>query len=151
MVTKTVSARHMAAWRSLLVAHAELIDRLGREMEAETGLPLSWYEVLLHLGEAEGRRLRMHVLAESLLLSRSAATRFVDRMEHAGLVERCTCASDRRGTFVAMTEEGLMAFTRAAPVHLRGIEEHFAAHVTDDEATQLIEVMDRLTAAQRAR
>ena len=146
--TEAISTERMAAWRSFLTAHAAIVDRLGKEMEAATGLPLSWYEVLLSLFEADGRRLRMHVLADSLLLSRSAATRFVDRMEGAGLVERVQCPSDRRGTFVSMTDEGLDAFTRAAPLHLRGVEDHFAGHLSRDEAAQLASIMNRLAAAQ---
>jgi DNA-binding MarR family transcriptional regulator len=132
------------AWRSFLVAHAALIDRLGEEMESETELPLTWYEVLLLLNESEGAQLRMHELAESRLLSRSAMTRFIDRMEAAGLVGRVTCDADRRGTFVTMTELGRGRFREAAVVHLRGIEEHFARHVTDAEAEVLAASMRRV-------
>jgi DNA-binding MarR family transcriptional regulator len=113
-------------------------------MESETELPLTWYEVLLLLNESEGAQLRMHELAESRLLSRSAMTRFIDRMEAAGLVGRVTCDADRRGTFVTMTELGRGRFREAAVVHLRGIEEHFARHVTDAEAEVLAASMRRV-------
>ena len=76
----------LEAWRLFLTAHHEVIDTLSRELERETGLPLTWYEVLLYLKQAPDRQLRMHELAESLLLSRSAMTRFVDRIERAGYV-----------------------------------------------------------------
>jgi DNA-binding MarR family transcriptional regulator len=146
MTTRTISEQQMAAWRSFLSTHAALIDCLAKEMEAETGLPLNWYEVLLYLFEADDQRLRMHELANSLLLSRSAATRFVDRMEQAGLVERVQCPSDRRGTFVSMTRRGMDAFHEAAPFHLRGIERHFAAHVSESDAEWLRQIMGRLGA-----
>lgn len=147
MQITAVDQVQLDAWRSFLVAHAALIGRLGEEMEAETGLPLTWYEALLLLNEsAEGQR-RMHELAESRLLSRSAMTRFIDRMEAAGLVHRVTCDADRRGTFVTMTELGRDRFRAAAVVHLRGIEEHFARHVTDAEAAVLATAMRRVVAA----
>lgn len=149
VTTRQLTADQLAAWRAFLTAHAAVVDRLGREMEGEIGLPLSWYEVMLHIYEAEGQRLRMHELADSLLLSRSAATRFVDRMEQAGLLHRVECSSDRRGTFVALTDRGLQLFRAAGPVHLRGIEEHFADHIDGEEAAQLADMMERLTAAQR--
>lgn len=139
-----VDAVHLDAWRSFLTAHAGLLDRLGEEMEAETGLPLPWYEVLLLIYESEGRRLRMHELADSRLLSRSAMTRFVDRMEAAGLVHRETCDDDRRGTFVTATELGKQRFREAGRVHLRGIENHFARYLTDREAATLATTMDRV-------
>jgi len=74
----------LQAWRTLLIVHAEVVDRLAAELRAVHDLPLSWYEVLLYLHESPEGRLRMHELAESLLLSRSSATRFVERMERAG-------------------------------------------------------------------
>ena len=98
------------AWRTFLTTHAAVIDALGKDMESAVGLPLTWYEVLLILKESDDGRLRMRELAESLLLSRSAATRFVDRMEAAGLVSRECCLADGRGTFVAMTDHILDIF-----------------------------------------
>jgi DNA-binding MarR family transcriptional regulator len=144
MQKTAVDAVHLDAWRSFLTAHAGLIDRLGEEMEAETGLPLPWYEVLLLIYESDDRQLRMHELAESRLLSRSAMTRFVDRMEAAGLVHRETCVSDRRGTFVTATDLGKKRFREAGRVHLRGIEEHFARRVAEAEAATLTTMMDRI-------
>ena len=135
------------AWRGFLESYRRLVDVLAAELEGETGLPLDWYEVLLYLDRADGHRLRMHQLAESLLLSRSAATRFVDRMEASGLVERKMCAADRRGTFVAMTQAGATAFRRAAPVHRRGIEVHFTGLLTDDETVTLSRSFERILGA----
>jgi DNA-binding MarR family transcriptional regulator len=135
----------MRAWRGFLTAASTVVDRLGREMEEETGLPLTWYEVLLYLREAEGGRLRMHELAESLLLSRSAVTRFVDRMEEGGLVRRTDCRDDRRGTFVEATPLGIERFMSAAPVHLRGISEHFAGLIDDGEAAVIASAMERVS------
>ena len=134
----------------MLTAHAELIDRLGKEMETATGLPLNWYEVLLHLTEAPEGRLRMHELADTLLLSRSAASRFVDRMERAGLVARARCEADRRGTYIVLTEAGRRAFAEAAPIHLDGIRRHFADLLDDAEAARLERTMLRLVDAVRS-
>ncbi len=137
----------MEAWRGLLAAHASLVGRLEQELLEEVGIPLTWYEVLLILGSTPDGRLRMHALAERRLLSRSAATRLVDRMERAGLVGRSQSPGDRRGTYVEMTGEGRDVFRRSAPIHRRGIQEHFAAHLDDEEIATLIEVTTRLTSA----
>lgn len=130
-----------------LTAHARVVDRLGRELEDRCGLPLAWYEVLLYLREAPTGRLRMHELADSLLLSRSAATRFVDRMVEAGLVQRTTCESDRRGTFIELTEHGSAEFREAAPVHLAGIARHFTDLLSGDEAEVLAAALERIAVA----
>ena len=138
-------------WRAMLEAHAALVDVLGAEMEDETGLPLNWYEVLLHLSESPTGRLRMHELADSLLLSRSAVTRFVDRMETAGFVARVSCESDRRGLHLVMTDNGADAFQKAARVHLRGIREHFGVHLTPEEAQTIEAAMTRVAGATTRR
>jgi DNA-binding MarR family transcriptional regulator len=137
----------LAAWRRLLTVHAELVDALDKDMREAHDLPLTWYEVLLYLHESETGRLRMSELADTLLLSRSAATRFIDRMERAGLVERHPSPEDRRGTTVAMTAKGRRRFGAAAPFHLAGIRSRFTAHLTADEAKGMVVVFDRVLGA----
>jgi DNA-binding MarR family transcriptional regulator len=141
---------HLAAWRALLETHAAVTELLARELVAERGLPLSRYDVLLNLAEAPGGRLRMQELSESVLLSKSGLSRLVDRMEEAGLVRRERCEDDRRGWFTVLTEQGRSALRRAAPIHLRGIQEHFARHLDGEEARVLATALARVSAAARA-
>ena len=138
--------QRLDAWRAFLRAHAVLTDALDRELQAERDLPLAWYDVLLNLAEADGDRLRMRDLAERVLLSRSGLTRLVDRMATAGLVYRSPDPDDRRGTLACLTDEGLRMLRRAAPVHLRGVQEHFASHISEDEARVLRQAFERVSA-----
>jgi DNA-binding MarR family transcriptional regulator len=137
----------LQVWRLLLQVHARLVDVLGDELEAEVGMPLSWYDVLLNLHEAPGGALRMNDLADAVLLSRSGLTRLVDRLVSAGLVQRQVCASDRRGALAALTPDGLTALRRAAPVHLRGVQARFTSQIGDDELPVVQAVLDRVLAA----
>jgi DNA-binding MarR family transcriptional regulator len=106
--------------------------------------------VLLNLAESPEGRLRMQELSASVLLSKSGLSRVVDRMEENGLVRRERSEDDRRGWFAVLTERGRSTLRRAAPVHLRGIQEHFARHLDDEEARVLTAALDRVTAAARA-
>lgn len=135
----------LAAWRAFLHGHLLLTSTLEREMENATGLPLTWYDVLLNLNEAGGS-LRMQELARAVLLSKSGLTRLVDRMAAAGYVSRQPAAGDRRGLLAVLTDDGRVALRRAAPVHLRGIEEHFGRHLSAEEATTILAVLDRIRA-----
>jgi DNA-binding MarR family transcriptional regulator len=130
-------------WRSFLEAHAAIVQQLEHELHAERELPLSWYDVLVQLHEAGGR-LRMQELATRLLVNKSSLTRTVDRMQEAGLVERETCATDGRGIEAVITREGRDALRRAAPTHLRGVQEHFAQYLTDSDVTALQRVFAKL-------
>lgn len=139
------SSLQLRAWRICLTAFSKVLAQLEVELREEGNLALDWYEVLLLLHENEDG-LRMHELADAQLLSRSAATRLVDRMEAAGLVQRRTAEDDRRGTFVELTAEGLSTLRNTAPIHLRGIQTHFARHLADDEANLVAAVMGRIAA-----
>jgi DNA-binding MarR family transcriptional regulator len=140
----------LRAWRLFLLAHGRLLDVLESDLRAEVGLPLTWYEVLLFLSQAPGGRLRMTDLAASVLVSKSGLTRIVDRMKEAGLIERAMCPSDRRGVFVVITARGKDRLRAAAPVHLKGVQDHFLAHLTAAEAraveSALAKVLESLPA-----
>src|SRR4051794_34253356 len=98
---------HLDAWRSLLNAHAAMIERVEVAL-SDAGLPqLAWYDVLWALHRADGRALRAGELSESVVtISRSGLTRLVDRMVAAELIERSIPQRDRRGVELRITGEG---------------------------------------------
>ena len=140
----TLTARELAVWRTFLRAHASLSRRLEHDLLVEHELPLASYDVLVQLTEAPQRRMRMTDLAERVLLSRSGLTRLVDRMAAEGLVERQSCPSDARGTFTVITEAGLARLRKAAPTHLRGIEEYVSRRFDAAELDVLGALLARL-------
>ncbi len=111
-------------------------------------MPIAFYDVLTHLSEADGGRLRMRDLAHAVLVSRSGLTRLVDRMERAGYVRRERCPDDRRGAFATLTARGRRALRQAEPIHERSVAEHFVRHLRADEAEVLTGALARVTAAQ---
>jgi DNA-binding MarR family transcriptional regulator len=134
---------HLDAWVAFLRAHAQVVRVLDAELRAEAGLPLTWYDVLVQLSEAGGE-VRMSELADRLLLSRSATTRLVDRVERAGLVERCVPSDDARGRIVSLTDDGRATLRSAAVVHLQGVQQHFARHLDAAEADVVARVLERV-------
>jgi DNA-binding MarR family transcriptional regulator len=128
----------------MLAAHADLIGRLDLELEQTQGLPLTSYEVLMRLADAEGERMRMSELADDLFLSRSGITRLVDRLERQGLIERERCADDGRGLFALLTPAGRAKLDLARPAHLAGVRRHFLSHLRPAEQRQLGEIWTRL-------
>ncbi|MHB8463494.1 MAG: MarR family winged helix-turn-helix transcriptional regulator [Acidimicrobiales bacterium] len=141
----------LQAWTDFLRFHAQVTDVLEAELEAEVGMPLTWYDVLIQLWGAPEGRLRMQELAAAVVLSKSGLTRLVDRMERAGLVARRAHPSDRRGTLAEITALGRTRLRAAMPIHTRGIMEHFAAHLTDAQVTALSGAFAALVAATELR
>src|SRR5690242_495033 len=97
----------IGAWRRFLEAHARITRRLDEELQAAHGLSLAEYDALLQIATAPDRRIRMNVLAERVILSRSGITRLVDRLEAQGCVERFACETDARGQEAALTAVGV--------------------------------------------
>jgi DNA-binding MarR family transcriptional regulator len=115
------------AWRAFLTAHAHVTRAISRDL-ADAGLPdLSWYDLLWALYRRPDRRLRVNELAREVVLSPTAMSRFVDRVEAAGYVRRDADPADRRALQVTITPEGVDLLRRMWPVYEAGIERHFAA------------------------
>jgi len=129
----------LAPWRAFVLAQAHVSRRLDEDLRAEHGLSLQEYVALLILAEAPDRRLRMGRLADSLTLSKSGATRLIDRLVDDGFVARLSCPSDLRGAEAALTEAGVNRLRTAAPTHLRGIADYFLSAI----GTSDIEVVER--------
>ncbi len=145
--TRPLDETELRAWRGLLRTHALLVKRLDAELESAHGLPLTSYEVLLHLARAEGCKMRMCDVAESVLLSRSGLTRLVDRLERDGLVERVSCADDARGAYARLTPAGRAKLEAASGTHLDGVREHFLSHFSPSELRVLAEAWERVAGA----
>jgi DNA-binding MarR family transcriptional regulator len=124
----------LSAWRAFLNAHALATKRISRDL-AQAGLPeLTWYDVLWTLYRADERRLRIRELADAVVLSSTGMTRFVDRLEAAGLVRREAVPGDRRGAYAVITKEGIDLLRKMWPIYARGIATYFGPAVEDAAA-----------------
>lgn len=139
-----LDARQLRAWRGMLRVHATMTKALDAQLEAEHGLSLSSYEVLMYLNDADGRRMRMSDLASTVILSRSGLTRLVDRLERDGLLERQICASDARGCFASLTETGRRRLQAARATHLAGVRTLFLDHFGEAELDALGAAWERV-------
>jgi DNA-binding MarR family transcriptional regulator len=123
----------LSAWKTIVRVQARIAAR-AEDALADAGLPpLVWHDVLRTLQEAECG-IRMFEVADAIVMSRSGLTRLIDRLEEAGLVERRTCPSDRRGNFLAITEQGRDTLDRMWTVYEGVIREEFGGRVDDAAA-----------------
>jgi len=124
----------------LVRTHRCLTDSLGRELEQSVGIPLVFFDVLIHVGAAPEGRLTMSTLSSNVALTTGGVTRLVDRMAEAGLVARENCPSDRRSIYVVLTPEGRVVLERAVAQHVDSIDRHLMSHLDGDDRAAL-EVM----------
>jgi DNA-binding MarR family transcriptional regulator len=146
---KGLGKTQLDAWRSLLRGQALVVEQVERELAAEKLPPLGWYDVLTELDKAGGR-LRIHELADAVILSRSGLTRLLDRLEAAGLLRREPCENDRRGAFAAITPAGRRMLDRMWPVYERCLAEHFGTHLSAADARAIRAALDAVAASVRA-
>lgn len=140
-----LSKFHNLAWRKFLTAHTIVVEHIEQDLAAAQLPPLSWYDVLFALSQAPDRKLRLHELAQAVLLSRSNVTRLVDRLEGAGLLQRDLCKSDRRGAFAVVTSEGLATLEQMWSVYESGIAKYFACHLNETEVKLFTKILNRMT------
>jgi DNA-binding MarR family transcriptional regulator len=141
----------IAAWRALLLTQNAVLRAIEDDLDRARQVPLTWYDVLLELNAAEGRRLRMQDLAARTVLSRTRISRLVDELVAEGLVERAPDPTDKRASFALITPRGRAALRRAAPVYLAGIRAHFTDHLTARERIQIARTLEKVTSAHAAR
>jgi DNA-binding MarR family transcriptional regulator len=135
------------AWIRFLRAHAAVTRELSARLEAQHGLTLSDYDVLVQLYYAPERSLRRVDIARAVLLTASGITRLLDGLERAGWVEKRACASDARVSYAVLTTAGVEKFEAAQRSHRGDIEELFGSRYTTDERARLAELLGRLPLA----
>jgi DNA-binding MarR family transcriptional regulator len=136
------------AWAWLLKVHAALVPVLDRALQQACDLPLTWYDVLLELNSAPGRRLTMGELGEVAVVSRTRVSRVVDELVSAGLVVREANPDDGRSSLAAITAAGRKRLRAAAPVYVEAIRSEFSDHLTVAEARTLVGALRKVLTAR---
>jgi DNA-binding MarR family transcriptional regulator len=138
------------AWVRFLRAHAALTRELSARLEADHGLTMSDFDVLIQLYHAEGHAMRRVDIARQVLLTASGVTRLLDGLERCGLVAKKPCATDARVSYAVLTEEGLRKVREARKTHHADIDELFGSRLEPPERVQLAELLGRLPLATTA-
>jgi len=151
LTTQQVSETTQLAWVRFLRAHAALTRELGARLEAEHGLTMSDFDVLIQLYHAPEHAMKRIDIARQVLLTPSGITRLLDGLERCGLVAKRACESDARVSYAVLTDEGLRKVEQARNSHHADIDELFGAALEPKEREQLAELLSRLPLAPTAK
>ncbi|MFL0174395.1 MarR family winged helix-turn-helix transcriptional regulator [Mycobacterium sp. SMC-13] len=91
---------------------------MNRQLQADSGLSLADYDVLVALSGDNGGGLRVSDLAAQIGWERSRLSHQLRRMEERGLTERRPSTADGRTTNVVLTADGRRTIAEAAPGHV---------------------------------
>ena len=143
--TRWLTADEQTAWRAYLTATKLLAAALERELHRSTGVTFAYYDILVRLSEAPGRRLRMSDLADAADSSRSRLSHAVARLEDLGWVTREACREDRHGAFAHLTDTGFEALVAAAPAHVGSVRTHLFDVLDAADVEHLHAICEKVT------
>ncbi len=135
-----LSPEQQHVWRNYMAATRMVESGIERQLQRDSGMPVTYFEIMVSLSEAPDRTLRMSELADRSRLSRSRLSHAVARMEQAGWVERRECPSDKRGAFAVLTENGFAALAAAAPGHVTQVRSLLFDVLSTEQLEQLDEI-----------
>jgi len=141
-----LDGREQRAWRGYLAMQAQLQATLHRRLQADAGLSLADFDVLVALSDRAGEPVRAGELAGVLQWEKSRLSHHLARMERRGLVAREDCPDDARGAFVVLTDAGRRAQEAAAPAHVAAVRELVFDGLAPEQVDALISVSDEVRA-----
>ena len=131
-------------WRTVAALHARIEDSLEKALRREHRLSVSEYGVLDVLARQDGWHMRMTQLSNAVVLSQSATTRLVTRLEDRGLLQRYLCPTDRRGIYTEVTAAGHELLAAARPTHDATVSAALDEAERVPELAPLVQALDRL-------
>ncbi|WP_037576105.1 MarR family winged helix-turn-helix transcriptional regulator [Phaeacidiphilus oryzae] len=129
-------------WRALAALHSRIENRIEKALQAEHDLSVTEYAVLDVLSRQQDWHMRMQQLANAVVLSQSATTRLVTRLEQQGLLTRYLCADDRRGIYTEVSPAGRELLAAARPTHDGALREALADAEQLPELAPLVRVVE---------
>lgn len=142
--TRWLDEHEQHVWRGYLTMNAQLAARLHRDMQADSGLSLSDFEVLVQLTDQDEPRRRVGELAEALQWEKSRLSHHLGRMQRRGLIGREDCTNDGRGAHVVITEHGRIMIERAAPAHVEAVRDLVFDQLTGAQVDSLATITDQV-------
>jgi DNA-binding MarR family transcriptional regulator len=122
---------------------------LDAQLLRDSGVTHFEYGILYALAHADGRTLRMSVLAGYANSSLSRLSRATTRLETRGWVARSPDPQDGRYTLATLSEAGQDKVDEATPGHVETVNRLVLDALTKTQAKQLREISQRILRAIR--
>lgn len=136
-------------WCALSLLHERIQANVERALLTGHGLSVREFSLLNVLSRqhgGEGGHLNMKQVADAVVLSQSATTRLVTRLEERGLLARCFCPTDRRGIYTNVSESGLELLSVARPIHDAALQHALEEARRNPQLQPLVEAIEALGA-----
>lgn len=132
-----LDADEIVTWLTWLRVGTEVPAALGRRLQADSGLSIQDFDVLIQLADVPDGCMRVSALAQAVHWERSRLSHHLKRMEARGLVTRDSASEDARGSVVSLTKAGQRALDDALPAHMEAVREYFFGDLSARELATL--------------
>ncbi|MGW9342497.1 MarR family winged helix-turn-helix transcriptional regulator [Streptomyces albidoflavus] len=135
------------SWCALSLLHGRIETHVERALQSGHGLSTREYsllDVLSRQRDGEGGHLQMKQVADAVVLSQSATTRLVTRLEDRGLLSRYLCPTDRRGIYTDVTPAGKALLDEARPTNDTALREALDTAAQNPELAPLVQAVETL-------
>ncbi|MFE7387436.1 MarR family winged helix-turn-helix transcriptional regulator [Streptomyces sp. NPDC057582] len=134
-------------WCALSLLHGKIESHIERALQSGHGLSARGYSLLDVLSRQHnglGGHLQMKQVADAVVLSQSATTRLVSRLEDRGLLTRYLCDTDRRGIYTDVTDAGLTLLAQARPTNDAALRAALDEAARNPEPAPLVTAVEEL-------
>ncbi|WP_037605967.1 MarR family winged helix-turn-helix transcriptional regulator [Streptacidiphilus rugosus] len=136
-------------WGALSLLHSKIEAHIERALQSRHDLSVREYsllDVLSRQHDGEGGHLQMKQVADAVMLSQSATTRLVTRLEDRRLLSRYLCPTDRRGIYTDVSEAGLELLAAARPTNDAALREALDEAAGHRELASLVAAVEAVAA-----
>ena len=142
MPAKLLSPQELRIWHAFKVMSDDVMERVGRDITAATGLSGADFGVLSRLAASGKGEMRQQALAESLGWDKSRLSHHLTRMQQRELIERRE--SQPRVVVVILTKEGKAKLDAARPVHAESVRRNLLSRLSDQQTETIVRVSNLL-------
>jgi DNA-binding MarR family transcriptional regulator len=139
----------LATWSALATVLEWLPAALDAQLLHDSDVTHFEYGILFALANADGRTLRMSVLASYANSSLSRLSRATSRLETRGWVARQPDPQDGRYTLAILSDAGLEKVDEATPGHVATVNRLVLDPLTQAQTRQLRDISRRILRAIR--
>ncbi|MCM1013062.1 MULTISPECIES: MarR family transcriptional regulator [unclassified Brevibacterium] len=140
-ILRKIAPIQIAAWRLMMEKHQDFIVRFSADFRDRHDLTVNEFDALINTPPDE--QIRQRDLLQLMVLSRSALSRLLRRLEARSLVTQTPDPEDQRGVLVELTEKGVALRDEAAQTNAAIILDGFSG-LSDAEADQLFGLVSKL-------
>ncbi len=145
--SSALTSAELETWRSFYAMRRRLDRALDLQLQRDSGLSASEYEILLAINTSTGRQLRIKEIAGAIGWEKSRVSHLVTRMERRDLLSRTECDTDARGSWIGLTSSGRRAVLGAMRGHADAIRRYFFDVLEPTDAAALEALSGRVVDA----